>query len=69
MKTSLLLLVAFAVTGCSSFSKNARQQRAYEKYIRKSSVQRERQRTLMKPMRVPPNPSADSPESVTTTDE
>ncbi len=42
---SILLTVALALSGCSSFSKQARQQRAYEKYIRKSSVARARQQS------------------------
>ena len=42
-----LLLVALLVplTGCSTFSKSARQQRADEKYIRKSSVARVKQQS------------------------
>ena len=42
---ALVLLLGGAMTGCSSFSKSGRQQRAYEKYIRKSSVAREKQRS------------------------
>jgi hypothetical protein len=40
----LILLLALSSTGCSSFSKNARADRAYRKYIRASSVQREKRR-------------------------
>ena len=45
---ALLLALLFPLTGCSSFSKSARQQRAYEKYIRKSSVARAKQRSLFR---------------------
>ena len=45
---SLLLALAWAVSGCSSFSKTARQQRAYEKYVQKSSVARMKQRSLFR---------------------
>ena len=38
-----LVLCAFGLSGCSSFSKTGRQQRAYEKYVRKSSVTRVKQ--------------------------
>ncbi len=41
----MLLAVIFALSGCSSFSKQSRQQRAYEKYIRQSSVARARQQS------------------------
>lgn len=37
---SCLLLLTLALSGCSSFSKSARQQRAYAKYVRKSSMGR-----------------------------
>jgi uncharacterized protein YceK len=40
----LILLIALSMPGCSSFSKSARQQRAYEKYLKKSMTARERQR-------------------------
>ncbi|MGZ4983708.1 MAG: hypothetical protein ACXWAV_01070 [Chthoniobacterales bacterium] len=40
----LLLAVSIALSGCSSFSKSARQQRAYEKYVRRSSIARVKQR-------------------------
>jgi len=40
---SLTLVGAFALSGCSSFSKSGRQQRAYEKYVRKSSITRVKQ--------------------------
>ena len=40
----LLLVVACACTGCS-FSKASRQQRAYSKYVRKSSFTRQKQRS------------------------
>jgi uncharacterized protein YceK len=45
---SLLLALACAVSGCSSFSKTARQQRAYQKYVQKSSATRMKQRSLFR---------------------
>lgn len=42
----ILLLVIGAMPGCSHFSSTARQQRAYEKYVRKSAnvrVKRQKQ--------------------------
>ena len=45
MKTiCLVLLLALSSTGCSSFSKTARADRAYRKYIKASTVQREKRR-------------------------
>jgi len=40
----LVLLLALTFTGCSGFSKTARADRAYRKYIKASSVQREKRR-------------------------
>jgi len=41
---SLLLLLALGLSGCSAFSdETTKQQRAYEKYVRKSMKQREKQ--------------------------
>ena len=70
---ALLLALACSSAGCS-FSKQGRQQRAYEKYIRKSSVARQKQRSKFrsgKPqMPVSPMPSepiqstASGPEAV-----
>lgn len=57
---ALSLVLALGSTGCS-FSKQSRQQRTYEKYIRKSSAARQKQRTKFrsgKPsMPVSPMPS------------
>lgn len=71
----LLLALACGSTGCS-FSKQGRQQRSYEKYLRKSSVARQKQRSKFrsdKPqMPVSPMPSepvksaASGPEAVPT---
>jgi hypothetical protein len=63
-----------ALCGCAHFTKSGRQQLAYEKYVRKQSGIRLRQKTKMKPVRVPTmTPSepkvntsvSDSPQSVT----
>jgi hypothetical protein len=48
MKKSLclVLLLGLSMPGCSMFDKNARQQRAYSKYVKKSkAAARERQRS------------------------
>ena len=46
MKKSLplLLVIAFALNGCA-MSKSARSQRAYAKYVRNSSIVRQKQRS------------------------
>ena len=41
---TVLLLLALALPACSNFSADQRNQRAYEKYIRKSSAMRKEQR-------------------------
>jgi hypothetical protein len=69
--TSTVLLVAllFSGAGCSSFSKSARQQRAYQKYVRKSSVTRNRQQMKFRTTKpvIPRAPEASEPiESVET---
>ena len=52
LRKSIVILLTFAfllpLTGCSSFSKSARQQRAYEKYVSKSSMARAKQRKHFK---------------------
>jgi hypothetical protein len=46
MKTfCLVLLLGLSTPGCSMFDKNARQERAYRKYVNKSKTARERQRS------------------------
>ena len=58
---SLVLFCALALTGCASKSK--RQQHSYEKYLRKSSVARMKQRSLLRPSKpeMPPSPGASEP--------
>jgi len=51
---SVALALAVALGGCSSFSKSGRQRRAYEKYVRKSSVARGKQRARMGKVQMPP---------------
>jgi len=41
----LILVVAVSFSACARFSQTARQQRAYEKYVRTSKAQRNRQMT------------------------
>ncbi len=62
------LLLVFGVSSCSSFSKTSRDQRAYEKYLRKTSASRTKQRNTLKSKttEMPKMPPATSPESSTT---
>jgi hypothetical protein len=71
----LIFFLALSLTNCSLLTKSGRQQRAYEKYVRKSSLTRVRQQakfrgTTNMPLR-PSEPSTitetapESPESVT----
>jgi uncharacterized lipoprotein len=43
-KSAICFGLIVALSGCSAFSKNAKQQRAYEKYVRKSSLARDKQK-------------------------
>jgi len=60
----LVLFLALSLTGCSGFSKTARADRAYRKYIKASTAQREkhrkqfteRQRSEMASLRKSPPP-------------
>lgn len=64
---SLLLLAAVVLGGCSSFSKSARQQRAYEKYVEKSSRARAQRRALFRqtmPKLPPPQPPGEVTENI-----
>src|ERR1043166_7689936 len=45
---ALVFLAATLLDGCAYFSKNGRQQMAYERYVRKCSKQRDRYRAKMK---------------------
>lgn len=71
--TAVVLLISTALPACSMLTTRGRQQLAYERYVRKSSHRRDRQRAKMKTPRIPsPAPSEDkvtteaggSPESV-----
>jgi uncharacterized protein YceK len=45
MKTiCLVLLLALSSTGCSTFSKSARDQRAYRKYVQQNQAARDKRR-------------------------
>jgi hypothetical protein len=66
MKTiCLVLLLALSSTGCSTFSKSARNERAYRNYIKKATAARDKrrkqvithQRAQMPALRNPPPPS------------
>jgi len=41
---SLLLFLGLSLPGCSMFTKSGRQERAYSKYVRKMSANRDKQR-------------------------
>jgi uncharacterized protein YceK len=77
MKTiCLLLLLALGSTGCSSFSKSARDQRAYRKYVKNATAARDKrrkqviahQRAEMPALRTPP-PSEPQTTVSTSTDQ
>jgi uncharacterized protein YceK len=40
----LLLVLTLSLTGCSTFSKSARDQRAYRKYVRQNQIARDKRR-------------------------
>lgn len=60
---SFALVIAVSLGGCSSFSKSGRQQRAYQKYVRKSSVARAKQSKRLRPTKsdMPPQPMPSEP--------
>jgi hypothetical protein len=70
-------MVSAPLSGCAYFSKNGRQQLAYERYVRRQTKWRYRQRVKTKTPRVPKTePSenkisaeADSPQAMTTGEE
>ena len=66
---TLSLILALASTSCSSFTKQGRQERAYSKYIRKSSASRLKQRSRFLRSEKPPMPTSPMPsEPVQTTE-
>jgi hypothetical protein len=64
---SFFLVLACACTSCSSFSKASRHQRAYEKYVRNSSRNREKQRSHFR-SKNPPMPTSTTPSSTMPTE-
>jgi hypothetical protein len=71
--TVAALLLSMALPACSMLTARGRQERAYERYVQKSSHRRDRQRAKMKTSRLPALPPAQdkvttesggSPESV-----
>jgi uncharacterized lipoprotein len=56
-----------ALTGCSSFSKSNRQQRAYQKYVQKQSGARAKQQTLFRKSDKPQMPAQGVSEPVEST--
>jgi hypothetical protein len=66
----LVLVLALTLPACSRFSESARGQRAYEKYVRKSSVIRTRQQSRFLRGRAPQMPRTEAgPATETTTQE
>lgn len=65
---ALLLFVALSLPACSRFSAEGRRQRAYAKYVRKSSATLHKQRTKSraKQQEIPSAP--DTTETTTTTE-
>ena len=63
----LLLALAFPLGGCARYSKQSRMERAYAKYVRKSSYSQAKRSIKMRPGKVqlPPMPMS---EPVTTTE-
>ena len=63
----LLLALLLPFSGCSSFSKTARQQRAYEKYVRKSSVAHAKRQAKIRStkQKVPEQPEPSEPVETT----
>jgi hypothetical protein len=51
--TAALLLISFALPGCSMLTARGRQQRAYEHYVRKMSHRRDRLQAKMRAPRIP----------------
>ncbi|HEY0369791.1 MAG TPA: hypothetical protein VGC85_09360 [Chthoniobacterales bacterium] len=61
--TATAVMLALGLSSCSHFSKQARQQRAYDHYVRKSSLANVRQSLKLRPGKVqlPPLPQASDP--------
>lgn len=66
-RITLILLAALLLPSCANFSKTARDQRAYDRYVKKSAGIQYKQRRKMKTQTAPRVPSAPapSPERVT----
>src|SRR5438128_12638998 len=52
-RIALVLVGCLLIPGCAHFTKSGRQQLAYEKYVRKQSGNRARQRVKTKKLRIP----------------
>jgi hypothetical protein len=59
----LLMLGWFGLSSCSHYSQSARQQRAYERYVKKNSGIRYKQQRKFKAVRVPASPPS-SPDRI-----
>jgi hypothetical protein len=77
---TICFLLVIALSGCSMLTKQGRQQRAYEKYVRKSSYTQAKRavkfrisKINMPPLQSPSEPTmetsvSDSPQSVSSSD-
>ena len=67
----LIILLALCLPACSHFSKSARQQRAYEKYVHKSMKMRSKQKAKIAKHQaeIPYNESGPVRTEMTTVDE
>ncbi len=61
---AVILAGSLILSGCAHFTKSGRQQLAYEKYVRKCSYTRDRQRSKMKMARIAIPASAPSENKV-----
>ena len=64
----VLLTVSFGLGGCSHFSKQSRAERAYAKYVRKSSYTQAKRSLKLRPGKMTLPPPMPVTEPVTTTE-
>jgi hypothetical protein len=61
--TLFLVGALFSGSGCTSFSKSARQQRSYAKYVQRQSFNRHRQQAKFKAVKEPPKLEPSQPKA------
>ena len=66
---ALVLILGLSMPACSSFSKSSREHRKYEKYVRKSKLARDKQRSKFRAAqgKIPPAPGLSEPVETTST--